>query len=68
MTPDEKMAGLARELAHTLHTYARERRDDDKKRIAQLHTDLCAAYRAEQEQAAAAEDAAQASPDGGANA
>jgi hypothetical protein len=65
---DERMASLARELARTLHVYARERRDDDRKQIAQLHTDICAAYRTEQEPPPAAEEAAQAKADGDADA
>ena len=50
-TPDQdkRMAGIARELAAALHGFARERDDGHKKQIAQLHTDLCAAMRAELE-------------------
>lgn len=43
-----KMATIGRELAAALSQFARERRDDDKKAIARLHTELCAAWRAEQ--------------------
>lgn len=46
--PDDKtMADLGRALAQALCNFARERDDGHKKQIAQLHTDLCAAYRAE---------------------
>jgi hypothetical protein len=44
---DAAMAALARRLGATLIRFARDRRDDDKKQIAVLHTELCAAYRAE---------------------
>jgi hypothetical protein len=47
MTPEsEKKIGLvALELADALMRFARERRDDDRKAIAALHTELCAAVR-----------------------
>ena len=41
------MAEIGRALAQALRGYARERDDGHKKQIALLHTDLCAAYRAE---------------------
>jgi len=49
MPNDSYFAGIARELAQALIRFARERRDDDKKAIAALHTSLCAAYREEME-------------------
>ena len=47
MTVDEQYASLARDLADILMVYARERRDDDKKHVAQLQTSLCKLRRAE---------------------
>jgi hypothetical protein len=47
-TADLAMAALARQLADALAAFARSRRDDDKKSIALLHTELCALRRAEQ--------------------
>jgi hypothetical protein len=47
-----KMATIARNLARALLTLARKRRDDDRKRIAELQTELCALYRDEQAHAA----------------
>ena len=44
---DQVMAEIARALARALCGYARERDDPHRKEIAQRHTDLCAAYRAE---------------------
>jgi hypothetical protein len=38
MEQSAAMLAIARELADTLMVFARLRRDDDKKRIAQLHT------------------------------
>lgn len=52
---DKAMADLARALARALCGYARDRDNDHKKQIAQLHTDLCAAYRAEIAERTAAE-------------
>lgn len=46
---DAVMATLARHLAETLMRYARERRPDDQKEIARLHTELCRVYRDEQQ-------------------
>ena len=40
-------AAIARGLADSLMIYARERRDEDKKNIAILQTELCAFRRAE---------------------
>lgn len=44
---DAVMAGIARDLADVLARYARERRSEDQKEIARLHTELCNARRAE---------------------
>jgi hypothetical protein len=50
MTADDIVyARLARDLADTLRAYARERRDDLKKEIARLQTELCATRRLELE-------------------
>lgn|GEM_PF-3418839 len=51
---DKTMAEMGRALAQALCGYARERDDGHKKKIAQLHTDLCAAWRVELEEASAA--------------
>ena len=40
-------APTARNLANTLMAFARDRREDDKKLIAQLHTELCKLRREE---------------------
>jgi hypothetical protein len=51
MTADDIVyAQLARDLADTLRMFARERRDDLKKEIARLQTELCATRRLELEQ------------------
>jgi hypothetical protein len=43
MTADDIVyAQLARDLADTLRLFARERRDDLRKEIARLQTELCA--------------------------
>jgi len=48
--PDDKtMAERARSLAQALCDFAHSRNDDDRKLVAQMQTDLCAAYRAENE-------------------
>ena len=48
--PDDKtMADLARSLAQALCDFAHSRNDDDRKLVAQMQTELCAAYRAENE-------------------
>jgi hypothetical protein len=44
---DTAYAQLARDLADTLMTFARERHDDQKKAIAVLHTELCEMRRIE---------------------
>jgi hypothetical protein len=41
------MARCARDLADALRDYARERRDDDRKRVADLQMQLCATRRVE---------------------
>ena len=51
---DLNMASLARRLAEALCVYARERRADHKIEIQAVHTELCAAWRAEQLAALAA--------------
>jgi hypothetical protein len=38
---DQTMAYTARKLGHALRAFARHRRDDDRKEIAQLQTELC---------------------------
>jgi hypothetical protein len=45
---DIRMAELGRALAQKLIIFARERRDEDRKHVAQLHTELCELYREEQ--------------------
>jgi hypothetical protein len=47
MNDDKTMAALGRDLADTLSRYAHDRRPDDQKEIARLHTELCAARRIE---------------------
>lgn len=46
---DETMATLARQLAETLIIFARDRRVEDQKLIAQLHTELCREFWKERE-------------------
>lgn len=46
---DSEMARIGRELADTLHRFARERDDASKKQISALHVELCVARRAELE-------------------
>ncbi len=38
---DKEVAVIARNLAEALADYAYTRKDDDKKKIAALHTELC---------------------------
>ena len=52
---DMKIAHIGRELAHSLMRFAKERDSQSKKDLAELHTRLCHAVRAE-----AADDAAEA--------
>jgi hypothetical protein len=54
---DEQMAGIARQLAQALNTWAKSRAADDLRHIAMLHTELCAAARAEEQKIAAGEEA-----------
>jgi hypothetical protein len=44
---DETMARCARDLADALRDYAHDRRAEDKTRVADLQTQLCATRRAE---------------------
>jgi hypothetical protein len=44
---DAEMARLARSLADALSAFAHSRSDDDRKLIAALHTEICAARRHE---------------------
>jgi hypothetical protein len=44
---DCEMAHLARSLADALSTFAHSRSDDDRKKVAELQTELCAARRVE---------------------
>ena len=44
---DKQLAAIGRNLARSLARYGRERDPNDAKVIAQLHTDLCLAYREE---------------------
>jgi hypothetical protein len=53
---DERMVVTARELARYLILFARERRDEDRKRIAELQTELCTLYREEQTRLAQDQD------------
>lgn len=46
---DTNMLRIARGLAEALCEFARSRKDEDKKRIAALHTELCREYRQEQD-------------------
>jgi hypothetical protein len=50
MASDARLAALARKLGVTLIRFAYDRRDDDRKQIAVLHTELCAMVRTEAEQ------------------
>jgi hypothetical protein len=47
MNDDAKIAALGRQLAEALSDFAYSRKDEDKKRIAQLQTSLCAAVKME---------------------
>lgn len=40
-SPESKIASVGRRLAKALSDFARERRDDDRKNIAALQTELC---------------------------
>ncbi len=45
---DQSMAAVGRRLAEALSMFARERDMDGRKAIAQLHTELCQAWREDQ--------------------
>jgi hypothetical protein len=45
----DRLAEIARQLADALMKFARSRDDNDKKHVAQLQTELCAARRAEEQ-------------------
>jgi len=45
---DASIASIARNLAEALSAFAYSRKDEDKKRVAQLQFELCAACRAEE--------------------
>jgi hypothetical protein len=47
---DETMAGIARQLAQALNTWAKSRAADDLKEIALLHTTLCKTARDEEQE------------------
>lgn len=47
---DTKIAALGRQLAGALSDFAYSRKDEDKKRVAYLQFQLCAAVKAENEQ------------------
>jgi hypothetical protein len=44
---DQQVASVARDLALALNTFAHERRDDDRKNVALLQTELCRVGREE---------------------
>jgi hypothetical protein len=48
---DANMARIARDLAAALCVYARERRAEHKLRVNRLQTELCGAWRVENERA-----------------
>ena len=56
---DKELAIIARSLALALKHWARDRRDEDRKEIAALHTDLVRAFNIEQQQIKEQEKAAQ---------
>ena len=47
MASDKDWTELARQMAHVLLRFARERRDEDRKMIAQLQTEMCKQLRDE---------------------
>ena len=47
MKDDAKIAAIGRNLAEALADWAYVRKDADKKRVAELHAELCAAVREE---------------------
>ena len=46
---DSELASIARNLAHALMDYAYTRKDDDRKRLNALQTELCAAVKQEEQ-------------------
>jgi hypothetical protein len=56
MIDDNKIAGIGRSLASALSRFARDRRDEDRKEIARLQSELCAGVRAENEVSSDAEE------------
>jgi hypothetical protein len=48
---DQEVANVARNLAMALNTFAHERRDDDRKNVALLQTELCRVVREEIQEA-----------------
>ena len=48
---DASIAGIARTLAEALSDAAYTRKDEDKKRVAQLQSELCAEIKREQAEA-----------------
>jgi hypothetical protein len=44
---DQQVASIARDLALALNTFAHDRRDDDRKNVALLQTELCRVVREE---------------------
>lgn len=47
---DATIASVGRRMAETLMKFAHDRRDEDRKAIAQVQSELCAAVRAEAEE------------------
>lgn len=48
---DQQIAAIARNLAVALRDLAYTRKEEDKKRVSALQTELCAAVRQEEDQA-----------------
>jgi hypothetical protein len=48
---DQQVANVARNLALALNTFAHDRRDDDRKTVAILQTELCRVVREEFQEA-----------------
>jgi hypothetical protein len=49
---DQKIAAIGRDLAHALARFARDRRDEDRKVVNIIQTELCAAVATEEIEAA----------------
>jgi hypothetical protein len=62
MPNDAALAAVARTLAEALSDFAYSRKDHDQKRVAQMHTELCALWRKEREDDAAAQAAQEPQP------